>query len=47
MSFFLWQAMNDAYYSQLQKANVLDRTLERRIEAFKHVATSSAVPNNA
>jgi len=41
------KALNDAYYSNLQKANVLDRTLERRIEAFKHVATADALTNKA
>ena len=35
-------AINDAYYGQLQKQNVLDKTLMRRIEAFKHVAQNDA-----
>ena len=40
-------AINDAYYGQLQKQNVLDKTLMRRIEAFKHVAQADTVAPKA
>ena len=39
--------LNEAHYDQLKKKNMLTQDLQRRIEAFKHVAMRSENTNSS